>query len=204
MMMMTEISVCPICELNAKKRVTKQNVLSGVEFDCVRCGRFVLGYNMPTLVKSDWLTTHRRSVLSHLLRRQQRADGKPVEVASFELGEWHLDDPLPSPAEQAEQLILWIGRNQRSPAEPAKISASAISAMIGVALIPIDSKPFASNRGLDWLLMQSELKPFIEVDVVGPEDLVFSLTMGGWNRYEAIKRQQVISRTAFMAMKFDD
>jgi hypothetical protein len=42
----------------------------------------------------------------------QRPDGTPVQIYEGELGIFNLDDPLPSPAQQADSLILWIGDHQ--------------------------------------------------------------------------------------------
>lgn len=135
--------------------------------------------------------------MSHILRRTNNPEN-PRVIDYDVLQSLQLDDPLPSPAEQADYLTLWTGLNQHSPAERARILKPAISATIGIALTPS-----APDSGLDWLVMQSELRPLVELDHTTTAFLNFRLTMAGWERYDAIKRTRVESRTAFMAMKFD-
>ncbi|MGH6811110.1 MAG: hypothetical protein ACREDM_01780 [Methylocella sp.] len=154
---------------------------------------------MPDVIRNNWFTPQRLSVLSHRIRCKQRPNGKPIEIFDFELSSWGLDDPLPNPAEQADRLILWIGDHQPSPGEYAEISESAISAWVGVAI----TRP-RTNFGLDWLLMQPELKAQIEFNTTQNSDLAFQLTLSGWGRYESINQAQVATRRAFMAMKFGD
>jgi hypothetical protein len=47
------------------------------------------------------------------------------------------EDRLPSPAEQADSLNLWIGDHQPSPAQEIEISDLEVSAWIGTAITPI-------------------------------------------------------------------
>jgi hypothetical protein len=124
-----------------------------------------------------------------------------VFVGWEDLASWKLDDPLPSPAEQADRLISWIGDHQTSPAHYAKILVSEVSAWIGAAITP--KKDFLSS-GLAYLLGQEEVKCLLEGAGQGEREFL-RLTMAGWQRYEAIKHAQAPrSRRAFMAMNFGD
>lgn len=164
---------CPICwESPCPSNPTP--MYQGKDYDCPRCGKFVLCGPLSDGVSESYFTPYRRAVMSHRLRCMQPTDGRFLLVFEKELASFRLDDPLPSPAEQADRLILWIGVNQRSPAENAQISASTISAIVGIAITPS-----APNSGLDWLLLQSELKPFIDVERTETSDLGLSLTMAG-------------------------
>jgi hypothetical protein len=111
------------------------------------------------------------------------------------------DDPLPSPAQQVDSLILWIGDHQPSPAEPARTSVPEISAWIGAAFKPIN----LPNDALTWLLNEKGVDSVVKSRNSGfLKPLELQLTMAGWQRYEALKHAQVESRTAFMAMKFGE
>jgi hypothetical protein len=126
----------------------------------------------------------------------QPVDDRHLLVFADDLSNFQLDDQLPSPAEQANQLILWIGNHQPSPGDYAKNPGSELSAWIGAPITP-------RNPGsmLTWLLAQEEVKPLIKR--AGHEEKEFlQLTLAGWQRYEAIKHAQVTSRRAFMAMQF--
>jgi hypothetical protein len=128
----------------------------------------------------------------------QRPDGTPIQISQEELRTFNLDDPIPSPAQQADSLILWIGDQQPSHAQELEILGSEVSAWIG---LPITSD--FGDEGLAWLLQQPQIQVLVkEHDAInGPTRL--ALTFEGWQRYEALKHAQVESRTAFMAMQFD-
>ncbi|MGH6838095.1 MAG: hypothetical protein ACREDT_04710 [Methylocella sp.] len=142
---------CPVCGTAVVQGEQSKAFWQVLQFDCPRCGKFVLCNKMPDFIRTEWFTPQRLSVLSHLIRRKQRSNGKPIEIFDFELSSWGLDDPLPNSAEQADRLIRWIGDHQ--------------------------------GRG---------------------ENEFLRLTMAGWKQYEAIKRAQIESRAAFMAMEFGD
>jgi hypothetical protein len=144
------------------------------------------------------LTPLQRSILSHRLRRMQRRELPPPEVdASFLPG---VSDRLPSPTEQADNLILWVGDNQSSPEQLVTISNDAeLASWIGTSI-----SRNLHDEGLFWLLQQSPVKRLIEnyANISDPSRL--QLTFEGWERFEALKRNVVESRKAFMAMKFGD
>jgi hypothetical protein len=146
----------------------------------------------------SFMTLRKRAILSHRLRRMQRPDGTPVQISQEELRTFNLDDPIPSPAQQADSLILWIGDQQPSHAQELEILGSEVSAWIG---LPITSD--FGDEGLAWLLQQPQIQVLVkEHDAInGPTRL--ALTFEGWQGYEALKHAQVESRTAFMAMQFD-
>jgi hypothetical protein len=126
-------------------------------------------------------------------------ESKRVLVGWNDLISWPLDEPLPSPAEQADRLILWIGDHQPSPSEYAISSTSAASAWIGTVVTPPQLR-----AGITWLLTRPEMQALFDWDGFRNESFLARLTMAGWDRYQAIKRATIESRTAFMAMKFGD
>jgi hypothetical protein len=193
---MNEAMNCPVCEEAgcSKTPRTKADPF-GYEraYDCPRCGRFILSdFLNGDLVA---LSSGQRAILSHRLRRQQRAGSAPPSILKNNLPQ--LDDPLPAPAEQADNLILWIGDHQPLPAEYAEVPLSEVSAWIGAAITP--NNP---NSTLGWLLDQDEVKRLVETLNLSGE--LLRLNMAGWQRYETLKHAQVESRTAFMAMQFGD
>jgi hypothetical protein len=192
---MNETVNCPVCEEAGSSRrqwLSKTDPNPQWNYDCPRCGQFVVS---DSLIHGDVaaLSAKQRAVLSHRLRRQQRAGSAPPSILKNNLPQAH--DPLPTPAEQADNLILWIGDHQPSPAKYANVPVSELSAWIGAAITP--NNPVTT---LVWLLEQDEVKRLVESQTF--EDL--RLNMAGWQRYEALKHAQVESRTAFMAMQFGD
>jgi hypothetical protein len=190
---------CPVCGM-----ATAIDILAGLQtFKCARCGPWRLdaggsemGWALLARQLGGWdrASTLRRSRLSHLIRRQQSQTEDAVWVPVQELESWRLDDPLPSPSGQLDELILLAGDNQPSFAEGARFSLDLISAWVGSAITR-----GSPNAELAWLLNQQEATSIIEL--YGTQ---LKLTMAGWDRYQALKRAEIVSRTAFMAMQFGD
>jgi hypothetical protein len=195
---MNETLNCPVCGEAGCAQCRwslKTDVNTEWRYDCPRCGRFII---LEFLTRElPGLSPHQRAVLSHRLRRQQRAGSAPPSILRSDLPQ--VDDPLPTPAEQADNLILWISRHQASSAESAKISVPEVSAWIGTAITRNDPS------ALKWLLDQDGVKSLVEGWArPGSQDYLFRLNLAGWQRYETLKHAQVESRKAFMAMQFGD
>ena len=99
---------------------------------------------------------------------------------------WHLEEPLPSPSEQLDLLVLYVGENQPSPAEAAVLKAPVISARIEVAIM----RP-PSEAGLGWLLEQQETARFLEKRGEQNGSLLLRLNMAGWLQYAVLKQDRV-------------
>lgn len=197
---MNETTNCPVCgEAGCLKTPpTKADLFPSPSYNCPRCGKFTLCGTLANGLPNSYLTLRRRAVMSHRLRSKQQRGRGPVLVFENELPAFRLDDPLPTPAEQADILILWIGDQQPSPGEYAKLPGSELSAWIGAAITPNDP-----SSTLTWLLSQDVVKCLLEG--AGDGQLEFlRLNMAGWQRYKALKHAEVNSDTAFMAMQFDD
>lgn len=195
----------PDCFICAAQNVHSQQIAHDTVYGCQRCGRWGMALLTAQITNSlqsklgDWdeQSVHRRSRLSHIIRRQQRKDGGYVQMPlDGSIEDWRLDDPLPTPAEQLDYLIIAIGDHQPSPAESARQSPAALSAEIGATITK--STP---NAGLGWLLDQLDTKRFIERRTDGP---LLRLTMDGWLRHSALKRGRIESRRVLMAMQFND
>jgi hypothetical protein len=115
--------------------------------------------------------------------------------------EWRLDDPLPTPFEQIASLVLWVGDYQGTPIDWVSTTLLALGARLGTACLP-------QHDGLLWLLNLKQVSDLIEtmgeIPLKSCAELRFRLTLSGWERYAALKAARAETRTAFMAMKFDD
>jgi hypothetical protein len=99
---------CPVCETDpAKVRVSGPHI----HVTCFRCGGFALARSvfddLPEWFQRD---SSRPSRMSYTIRRMQRQD-KPIATHPNAI-ETFWETPLPTPNEQANELILWIGDNQ--------------------------------------------------------------------------------------------
>ena len=129
----------------------------------------------------------------------QQADEKHLRIIpDYDLPTFWRNETLPSPQKQADNLILWIGDNQETAFATTRIDRSAIAAWIGLSIsLPADS------TGWVWLHSQLEPKHLYEATISQGRVLDLRLTMEGWARYQSLKKTETESRTAFMAMKFN-
>jgi hypothetical protein len=140
--------------------------------------------------------------MSHTLRRMQLPNDRHLRIIrDDELASFWREDRLPTPLEQADNLILLIGNTQETPSTWAWVSPSAIAATIGIAISPSSG----DSQGWSWLNSQLESRRLYRLHPTNEGGKVGAmLTLEGWEKYEALHKEIAESRTAFMAMKFGD
>jgi hypothetical protein len=191
---------CPICYSSAWNEVKE---FSFTKYDCPRCGPWMvrLDEDLLTQIFAQWNaaeSVRKRSRLSYILRRGQPGPTKLAEMPIDFDKSWHLEEPLPAPSEQLDQLIILVGQNQPSPAEYADLTAPAVAAWIGT-IITRDPP----NAGLHWLLEQKKTNELLERSAQNDSQLL-RLKMAGWLRYGELMQGLVESRKVLMAMEFGD
>jgi hypothetical protein len=153
---------CSVCESPIRGQ---QELGALVGYECPRCGQCAVPGPVPATLReleaflgplSNTRGRHRRSRLSHILRRQQRDNGSYAAISMDRLQDWRLDDPLPSPIEQADSIILWVGDRQPSVGETVRIEPDQLAAWIGDTITTM-----ARNCGVSWLLTRKETEQFI-------------------------------------------
>jgi hypothetical protein len=190
---------CPVCQITLTAHAPKVNF--GDSFDCPRCGEFTLSGTVTAILVTELAKgLHRRALMSHKIRRMQRPKQRPFIDSNIMESFW-VEDALPSPSRQADDLILWLGDNQIAYETPQRAPLHFLSAWIGASL-QNPKNPFA---GIHWLLtyldtQSQDLKAGGSSD--DPNVMLLHLTMQGWNKYAELKERRVESRTAFMAMQF--
>lgn len=191
-------TTCPVCS-NGQCRLTADGARRGTPVhDCPRCGRFVLvGPLHSTMVQLLERGVIDRSVLSHVIRKSQR--DIPLEIFQEDLPAYRTLGPLPTPREQIDLFILWIGNDQRSPEEWASSATNeALAATVG-------SRISNNEAAFQWLINEIKDEGWFKIHPSGVQGRpAFRLSIKGWNLYEELRRRTVISRTAFMAMQFGD
>jgi hypothetical protein len=189
---------CPICKLPVRSADL------GI-YDCLRCGEFEFGtgggVSLGKALTDVGPQARRRANLSHQVRRRTRKGESHVFFEVAELDRWGLDDPLPSPTELLEQMILWVGDNQPAVDEGVLADKLELSAWLG---LPIGKTPNRFFDPIEWLFSSEELRRFVLPSQRESGKSLLQLTWDGWERYDALKRQDVASFTAFMAMSFRD
>jgi hypothetical protein len=109
---------CPICFYDAQCAPLSDD--DRAEWTCVRCGHFSLTGTAETLLPAQFQTDYtRRTLLSHLIRQMQRANGSPVVISEETLPSFWAQR-IPTPEEQADSLIRFIGITNRARSRPSK------------------------------------------------------------------------------------
>ncbi|MGL4595263.1 MAG: hypothetical protein ACRCUY_11075 [Thermoguttaceae bacterium] len=211
---MTE-SKCPICELRANYDNTQDERL----YDCPKCGLYVLGNcwlgESHANVFREYLDIddNNRTRFSYFIATHQANNeiSSYPKIASVDLVHHIHRDPLrvaeypglslPTPKEQADLLILHLGKFRAG--EVCNTKCCRVEAIIG-----------AASRNQFHFICQTLIDDgfVLRLPNVGginsarAEDATINLrlTMRGWERYEELKRGKISGTKAFMAMKFVD
>lgn len=164
--------------------------------NCPHCGEFLLTGSAASQV-SDWGIPRdpmHQARMSHAIRRLQlgRASSTPLLLNENDLERLWQESELPTPREQADNLILLLGDLlMGDPSGNVPASHEHHGAIAGAS----------SQEGLFFIL--EGLKKIDAVEEA-PWGEAYRLTFAGWDRYEELKRGRAFGRTAFMAMKFGD
>ena len=188
---------CPVCQTED----TRVQALHGGPdlngWSCPRCSDFYVNEHvfLDRTLKNDM----QRAVLSHWIRTKHESMIKapPDEQSSSivldrKTVESIIKNPLPSIAEQKNKFILWVGDNS-GPGESVPVNANLQQSIMGAMT------PGGFLLVLDHLKNTGLLKPTV---VGGPSDT--ALTCEGWEYYEELRRGTINSRTAFMAMQYNE
>jgi hypothetical protein len=153
---------------------------------------------LPQLVERGQID---RSVLSHRLRGRYDAQSvpRPISLTEADLRTYTGDTDLPKPQEQADNLILWIGSAQKTTDQWTGITLNRLAAVVGTAA-GVSAEP-----GFAWLHAQIAREKLYDLRsaAIGPNSEL-RLTMAGWKHFDELSKRRVVSKTAFMAMKFED
>jgi hypothetical protein len=188
---------CPVCASPAE-RVPGTGDFA--RYICLRCGEFILNGSAEATI-GGFLSGKptRRSLMSHTIRRMQVTSHPPPRISDTDLPSYWAAERLPPPQQRADNLIIWCGDNQEGPAWQAGTTVAEISAWIGTEI-----SSYPGREGLDWLNAQLKTESLYEWWDPAPDEFHMRLTMPGWQRYHQLKKRDVDSRAAFMAMKFGD
>jgi hypothetical protein len=140
----------------------------------------------------------RRSLMSHTLRRMQQPKNSRLHtITTDDLPSFWAQGSLPTPSQQANALIVWVGDHQPTSFDLVEIHRSELAAIIGLQISRNDD-----SGGFAWLNSQLEPKKLYELAPMANNVLALKLTMPGWEKHEELKKTAIESHTAFMAMKF--
>ena len=225
---------CPVC-LSIDPGTSCRPITSQ-EFDCDVCGSYTADIELAMQAregvydKDHWeLNKIQRAVLSHRIRLrtdtsshdqrrpliesigpgQPQADGRWFRVTRDLLRRLRSEARQPTPAEQAENAIRFIGDRVSAQGDALQEIPDGFRAAIGAT---------DYDKGL-WVVEQLESKDLVEVGVKSmPTRFRFNentalfvrafklvtLTLDGWQEYERTKRGRFAGNYGFVALQFDE
>jgi DNA-binding MarR family transcriptional regulator len=180
---------CPICALRLFKAADVNNPV--IKIECPQCGDYVLPRDSLLMIGLLIDSDVKRAILSHYIRRKQN------QLLLFEEMDNVLRlNSLPTPLELTQKLVLLVGDNLPGLGAQLINNPLHLKAEIGA----LNQK--AVNETIEYL----SNKGFIKIinDGARATEIILTLTIEGWEYYESLKRSDLSSRKAFMAMKYGD
>lgn len=190
---------CPVCKSDLIPDNGQYPPKTGDRsyFDCSRCGNYFIPRSLQVgLAQILDGNVEKISILSYSIRKMQRNDEIPY-VDSY-LIEQLLQNPPPTLTEQINNYILWLG-GRTTPGTSEVVKTSTQLSVMGALT--------AEGFGLviKRLMAKGLIENNIQLDINGRVMLgKATLTFDGWDYLDKLNRGSVISRKAFMAMKFGD
>lgn len=187
---------CPVCDLPLEDKGQSGDTY---QYRCTRCGTFQLVGTVKAMLASESLNTddRRRAALSHSIRKMQESNDWPL-LNSYSYKQIFQHATLPKPAEQARNLLLWLGQAAEASDSEVTIPCESLQAVIG------GRHPDSVYYVASHLQSQSLIRYDRTDNAKATPPLKFQMTFEGWARYEQLHNESADSRTVFMAMKFGD
>jgi nucleoside 2-deoxyribosyltransferase len=228
---------CPVCDTVSQVQPSLSGHDSS-DILCPRCGEYVIGSHAKESLEralqmnnegikaylSDVSVTRQttlyieiakkaadrdmdvaRSIISHALRKRM---DKQIPLTSEILTDVLKNNSLPTPAEQANNFVAFLGKHLDSPgifyeAYAQQNDGENIYGLLGLKVGRGERKDFA------FIMTSLEEERLLNVQYdVGKTSggqkipLRVLLTLAGWQKFEELKRSVKESRKAFMAMEF--
>lgn len=167
---------CPICGRtvnHAKWEGTKDTVL----FDCPRCGT----YEMPGLQRAMIPAWFRQSpefgpVLSHYIRVRNKAEKWPM-IGTDVTTKIEAEPSLPTPAQQADSLVLFLGDSLRAAGEVVALDEPVHGAIIGSR----------NDEEFRFIVASMKKRDLVEAPQAG-YPLQVTLSFAGWARLDELRQ----------------
>jgi hypothetical protein len=148
-----------------------------VSYDCPLCGRFVLSGTAEATIPGK--TTEDRdkgTLLSYTIRKMQHG-GRIPYLDSRIADQIMATTRFPSPLEQANDLILWLGQNIRGPGENVELKSHTHRTLIGA------TSPEGFKFVIDYLVKSDLVGGEVSMAVDGSRgSATITLAFKGWEK----------------------
>jgi nucleoside 2-deoxyribosyltransferase len=200
-------SVCPVClDLHSSNaKITTGH--GGSRIDCQNCGVFGCSEEAwddildPQSSAGCKLTAVQRSKLSHRIRAAGADGTSKWPKINFDFVERFVADgfPGPSPAQQASNLIRYIGDEVSKTGERLEQLPINLFAIIGSP-----NPDFAGELTLELIRKGTLVGNERRAMGISPSALYVGLTLKGWEDYQAEISGKFAGKYGFIALKFGD
>ena len=184
------MTACPVC--GAKAEVEHKEHADNVT--CPRCGRFRISGSANAVLSSRRSESQDpASVLGHHLRKMQEAQSWPL-LRSDVCQQLLKSRQLPTPAEQADRMLRYVGEHSVGPGEDVSLTVMEHQFIVGAK----------TAAGFSFIA-RGLVDQGLATDGGSSNDADrLVLTFEGWRRFEDLKRGAPIGRSAFMAMQYGE
>ncbi|MBN2019626.1 MAG: hypothetical protein JW749_05315 [Sedimentisphaerales bacterium] len=149
-------------------------------------------------LKSRLNNNQKIAVLSHWIRTRHEANPSEWVNLTDDLVEKIVKQLPPTPAEQADKFVLWLGNSKHPPGEFVWVQPATHQSIMGA------TTPEGFELVLNHLIETEIFKsPGTEAEHINGRAYV-TLSLKGWDRFHQIKRGSIESCKVFMAMKYND
>jgi len=195
---------CPVCEGKTGGKCQSagsQIGLDAVAFKCTACGYFEVtrtAISSQPLADRTSLTKIQRASLSHAIRRNAES-GKTFVIDGTWLGQFLQTAKIPSPVQQATNLVRAIGEHITETGEPFPAKLPATCALMGSPDTNLMGNLFKSLKSDGVIVMAGH-----GFDDDHEQYGIYDLSLAGWRQFEEERKGQVRGSYGFIAMKFGD
>jgi len=183
---------CPICK--AKSKIQEEDYNNYWTVKCPNCG--TIKYWLHKNIEKEY----EQALVRHWIKKNQRK-GEPLTIDDKVYEKIINYFELPNAKEQADNLIYKLGNELKTPAEKTTIhNPEDWAAIIGAK----------DEDGLGYILERLKENGLINIILsrsksgYGLENTNIGLTFEGWDRFDHIKKGDIESNIAFMAMEFNN
>jgi nucleoside 2-deoxyribosyltransferase len=203
---MSKTIQCPVCLGKHSASATGVHVDTHDiwSIDCEACGRF----RITSEARDDFLSPNdtratplKRAALSHAIRGQQNQKPPVLLMSAWVERFFEESARLPTPAEQAANLVRFVGDMVQETGEQMEQLPLGLYAIVG-ASNPLQAKKIVQGL-IDSKLLTAKPRPDANAPTGGGYIWV-DLTLAGWQRYEQEKRGRFAGNYGFIALKFGD
>ncbi len=189
------VAACPVCEDPAQ--MTDEDGGNRKAVRCDGCGNFTVTGSAELELR---VRPERRGVVSHLIRLAH--DHGSTLAIDRDLLTQLMNEVRPSVPQQADALLVYLGDALVKCGKPESsiplTNYREVAAKIGATPGP------TNNRTIQTLISGLGAEHLVNPPYIHQYSDQIGLTFQGWRRYEELKRENVESKVAFMAMPFGD